>query len=315
VVEAAAISHAPLMGGSTNTFRVEGRAEPDPASLPEAKMRGVAGEYFRVMGIPLVRGRVFTTRDDSASLPVVAMNASLARRLFGEDEAAVGERLRFYAFPETTYTIVGVVGDVKTGGLDEPAPNTIYYPHLQGAENRMTVVARVRGEPGASGEALRRAIQSIDATVPVYAIATMPDAIRASPAAFARRYPLELITVFAAAAVVLAAVGISGMVAVAVARRRRELALRGAVGATPGGLVALVMRDGLRLAVVGVALGALLTAALARLLGALLFEVSAHDARVYAVVGVALLAVASLASWIPARLAGRVAPMEALRSE
>jgi ABC-type antimicrobial peptide transport system permease subunit len=105
------------------------------------------------------------------------------------------------------------------------------------------------------------------------------------------------------------------MVAVAVARRRRELALRGAVGATPGGLVALMMRDGVRLALIGVASGALLAAAVSRLLGALLFGVSAHDARVYVLVGLALMTVAAIASWIPARLAGRVAPMEALRAD
>jgi hypothetical protein len=141
---AGAVTNPPLQGGGTNTFRVEGQSEPPASNRPEATMRGVAGDYFSAMGIPLVSGRFFTPRDDSLRPYGIIVNESLARR-FIDRSPAVGAKLRFYAFPDSAWEIIGVVGDVKTSRLDAPAPHTIYYSHLQAAENRMTVVAKTNG--------------------------------------------------------------------------------------------------------------------------------------------------------------------------
>jgi predicted permease len=311
---AGAVRNLPLAGGGTNTFRVEGRPEPDPASRPEATMRGVAGDYFRAMGIRLVTGRVFTSSDGANTQPVLLVSAGLARRLFDDPTRAVGQRLRFYAFPESAWTVVGVVGDVRTGPLDASAPPTIYYTHLQGAENRMSIVARTTGDPTALASSLRRAAQSLDPSIAVYDVRTMEQQVARSPAVFARRLPLRLVGAFAVAALALAVIGIYGLIAYTVAHRTQELGIRIALGAGRANILALVVREGAVLAALGVTVGLVVALWATRLLGSLLYGVGAADPPTYVAVATILGAVALAASYVPARRAARVDPMVALRA-
>lgn len=311
---AGAVSNAPLQGGGTNTFRVEGQAEPPASSRPEATMRGVAGDYFATMRIGLVDGRVLTVDDDTASAPALVINQTLAKRLFG-NQSAVGARLRFYAFPESAWTIVGVVGDVKTGRLDAPVPNTIYYSHLQGAENRMSLVVRTKGEAGPLATALAGVIKGIDPAIPLYSVGTMKEQIARSPAVFARRYPLVLIGVFAVAALILAIIGVYGVIAYSVAQRTREMAIRIALGATSGDVTSLVLRRGIVLAGVGILAGVPAALALTRFMGTLLYGVGAGDIPTYVATAIGVALVALAASYVPARRATRVDPAAALRAD
>jgi putative ABC transport system permease protein len=311
---AGAVRNLPLAGGGTNTFRVEGRTEPDPASRPEATMRGVAGDYFRAMGVRLVAGRVFTGGDRATTQPVLLVSAGLARRFFSDEASAVGQRLRFYAFPESAWTIVGVVGDVRTGPLDADAPPTIYYTHLQGAENRMSIVARTTGDPTGLASSLRREAHALDPSIAVYDVRTMDQQVARSPAVFARRLPLRLVGAFAVAALALAVVGIYGLIAYTVAQRTHELGIRIALGAGRGNILTLVVREGAMLAVLGVSAGLVVALWATRMLGSLLYGVGAADPPTYLAVAVLLGAVALAACYVPARRAARVDPMVALRA-
>ena len=311
-----AVSQAPLQGGGTNTFRVEGQAEPPASSRPEATMRGVAGDYFAAMGIALTAGRAFTGDDDGQSPRVIIVSSSLARGLLPRGRA-VGSRLRFYAFPESAWTVIGVAADVKTASLDAPAPLTIYYAHLQGAENRMTVVAKARpgGDASSLVGAIREAAAAVDPTMPVYASGTMREQIGSSPAVSARRYPLVLIGAFAMAALTLAIIGVYGVIAYSVAQRMRELAIRTALGAQASDVLRLVVGRGVALAAAGVALGIPAALLATRALRSLLYGVSPSDASTYMSVAALLTVVAILASYLPARRATRVDPALALRAE
>lgn len=311
---AGAVRNLPLAGGGTNTFRVEGRREPDPASRPEATMRGVAGDYFHAMGIRLIAGRVFGSVDRANTLPVVVTSAGLARRLFSDEASAVGQRLRFYAFPESAWTIVGVVGDVRTGRLDDDAPPTIYYTHLQAAENRMSIVARTAGDPASLAPLLRREAHALDPAVAVYDVRTMEEQVTRSPAVFSRRLPLHLVGAFAIAALALAVVGIYGLIAYTVARRTQEIGIRIALGARRANILSLVVREGALLALLGVSAGLVVALWATRMLASLLYGVNATDPLTYFSVAVCLGAVSLAASYVPARRAARVDPMIALRA-
>ena len=314
-----AVSNLPLAGGGTNTFRVVGAPEPATSARPEATMRAVAGDYFRALGIRLVAGRQFTSRDDSASRPVVMMNESLAGRLFGSGPA-VGARLRFYAFPDNDWEVIGIVRDVKTTRLDDVAPPTIYYAQLQAPENRMSLAIRVRCsaevcDPAAMTTAIRRAVAESDPTVPIYAVATMEDQITDSPAVFARRYPLLLVGLFAATALVLAVVGLYGVISYAVVQRTREFGIRLALGAPSSSIRGAVLRRGAVVAAVGVLAGVPGALALTRLMRGMLYGVTPADPMTYIGGCVLLIAVALLASWIPAHWATRIEPVVALRAD
>ncbi|MDF2774718.1 MAG: permease, partial [Geminicoccaceae bacterium] len=317
-----------LNGGGTNTFRVEGGAEPPSSRRPEATLRGVAGDYFEAMGIRLVDGRRFTPRDDSATTPVIMINESLARSLF-RGRLAVGQRFRFYDFPERAWEIVGVVGDVKTGRLDAAPPPTVYYPHLQAPDNRMSLAVRAactprggrahRGgrtcEPASLGGVIRRAVSAVDAAAPVYAVTTMDEQVARSPAVFARRYPLILVGLFAATALVLATVGLYGLISYAVVQRTREFGVRMALGATAGDISAAVLRRGAVVAGAGIALGVPGALVLTRALRGMLYGVGTADPVTYVGACCVLGVVALLASYLPARRAMRVEPTVALRVE
>jgi putative ABC transport system permease protein len=310
-----AISSPPLQGGGTNTFHVDGAPEPPPASRPEATTRAVAGDYFSALRIPLIEGRALSSHDDLKAPYAVVISESAARRLFGA-RSAVGERLRFYAWQDSAWTIVGVVGDVKTDALDAPAAATIYYSHLQGPANRMSIVARTAGaDPSALIPAMRREVQAMDPKIAVYAASTMVERIERSQAVYSRRYLLVLLGSFAAAALLLAIIGVYGVIAYAVTQRTREIAIRIALGARSREVLTLVLRSGLRLVAAGIAVGAVAALALSRTLSSLLFGVHPADVWTYGLASLLLVLVAVAASYVPARRATRFDPAMALRSE
>lgn len=312
VSTAGAVSQLPLNGGGTNTFRIEGEPEPDAASRPEATMRAVAGDYFQAMGIALVSGRGFTPRDDTTSQGVLVISRSLARLFPGGDP--LGRRLRFYAFPDTTWEVVGVVGDVRPGRIDGALPPVIYYTHLQAAENRMTLAVRAR-DAGPLLSAVRRELGTMGPGPALYAESTMEDVVDESPAVVARRYPLRVIGALAAVALLLTVAGIYGVVANGVAERRRELGIRSALGASGGQLVALILRRGALLIIAGLVAGSGLALVLSRTLTALLYGISPNDPVTLLAVVAVLAGTAFLASWWPARRAGRVNPVEVLNQD
>jgi putative ABC transport system permease protein len=307
-----AVSQLPLNGGGTNTFRVAGQPEPDPARRPEAVSRGVAGDYFRALGIPLLDGRAFDVRDDSSATPVIMVSESIARRFF-PGKSAVGEKLVFYAWGSSAWTIIGVVGDVKTTRLDEAAPPTVYYSHLQGAENRMTLTVKSANEPTAVMSAVREIVRSMDSQLPVYAVRTMEREISASPAVYSRRYPLMLLGAFAVTALILSIVGIVGVISFSVAQRTREIGIRVALGAARRAIFAMVLREGAKLAITGLVVGVAVALMLTRLLETMLFGVGAADPFTYAAIAALILCVAGAASYLPARRATRVDPATVLR--
>jgi putative ABC transport system permease protein len=313
VETAGAVSNLPLNAGGTNTFRVEGIPEPDPAHRPEAVVRGVAGAYFEAMGISLVAGRVFGTEARNGT-PSVVMSQSLARQLFGS-ASALGRRLRFYAFPDSAWEIRGVVGDVKTGTLDAPAPPTLYFSHLQAPQNRMSLAVRTAGRPELLAGALRGEVAALDRELPVYAVSTMEEQISSSPAVFFRRFPLVLLAAFALAALVLAMVGVYGVISYALTQRTREFGVRLALGAAPGSLVRLLIRRGALLGLAGA--GAGLAAAImgTRLLATILYGVTPTDPATLLGTSGLILLVAIAASWLAAWRATRIDPGVSLRAE
>jgi putative ABC transport system permease protein len=315
VATVGAISNAPLQGSGTNTFHVDGAAEPPPSARPEAATRAVAGDYFSVLHIPVREGRTVGRQDDRNAAYAVVINESLGRRLFGT-RSAVGQRLRFYHWQDSAWTIVGVVGDVKTNNLDEPVRPTVYYSHLQGPANRMSIVARTTSvEPPTLIPALRQVIRKLDPTVAVYAASTMGDYVGGTQAVYRRRYMLVVLGAFAGAALLLAIIGVYGVVAYAVTQRTREIAIRVALGATGAKVVRLVMRHGLRLVILGIVPGVIAALGLSRALASLLFEVNAADLPTYAVAATLVVVVALAASYLPGRRAARFDPALSLRSE
>jgi putative ABC transport system permease protein len=310
---AGAINYLPLAGlGSATGFWVEGRPAPPPGQVPAADVRAVARDYFRAMGIPLVRGRVVTDRDGAADPKVLVINQALARRYFaGEDP--IGRRLKVEWGDSVGGEIVGVVGDVKHAGLDSVPSPTIYLPAPQFPFPAMAVVVRTRSDPLAMAAAVRGAVRELDPDIPTADVKTMEQYVETSVAR--RRFTMLLLGGFAALALVLAALGIYSVIAYSVARRTREIGLRIALGAQRGDVAAMVVRQGVTVALVGVAVGLAGAALLTRVLANLLFGVSATDPLTFAGVALLLGTVAALASYIPARRAMRVDPMVALRTE
>ncbi len=316
VRSAGVIGELPLGGGGTTAFTPATTSGRDAPGSDEALLREVAGDYFATMGIRVTAGRTFGSADGEGAPLVLVVSETLARHHFG-GRSAIGERLRLRATPDTTWTIVGVVADVKTASLDAPAPPTIYVSHLQLAENRMALVVRaVPGvDPWSLVPAIRRIVRQLDDQAPVYAISTLAGTIATSRALFVRRYPMLLIGSFALVALVLATIGVYGLLSFTVARRRREIALRLALGASRANIIGDVLGDTGRIAAWGIGAGLLAAVWSSRALGALLYGVPPTDLPTYGSVALLLLGVAMLATAGPARRAAAVDPASALRGE
>jgi putative ABC transport system permease protein len=304
-------SRIPLGGGSSNgNYSVVGRPPLDDEHQTYAEKRVVSEGYFAAMQIPIVRGRPFA---DAARAREVVINEALARRSFpGEDP--IGRQIAEGSDPgRDEAIIVGIAGDVKQHRLNLEATSEIYYPESQKGFSELDLVVRTDGDPMALLPAIKAQITSLDPDQPVTKVRTLEQVIERVSGP--QRLLAQLLSAFAAAALLLAALGIYGVVSYAVSRREREIGVRMALGAQAGDVLRMVLREGLSLSLFGVLCGVAAALALARLLAGFLYGVSATDPATYAVVAFALTAVAALASLLPARRAARVDPAISLRAE
>ncbi|MBA2305861.1 MAG: ABC transporter permease [Acidobacteria bacterium] len=309
VQKAALVSVLPLGGDSDTNFQIEGRpAAPSAAEAPVTWYRQVTASYFDTMGMPIRRGRGFETRE---SAPSVVVNESMAKKFFSGEEA-LGRRLRFS--PELPwFTIIGIVGDAKVRGAREAARIETFVPYWQMPEPGINVVLKSAGNPALLTSALKQAVASLDPNVPVQSITTL-DAIVGESIEQPKFFAM-LAAGFSILALVLAAIGIYGVMAYVVAQRTTEIGVRMALGATQGEVFRLIVGDGLKLTAIGVALGAAGSILVARWLTSLLFGVTPGDPKTLTATALVLLLVAAAACFIPARRATRVDPMVALRAE
>jgi putative ABC transport system permease protein len=269
----------------------------------------IAPEYFRTLEIPLVRGREFTERDDERAARVVVINDTLAARYWPEHDA-VGKRLRY---DNQWLEVVGVARTIKYAEVNEVAKPFLFLPLRQNYQPAMTLVARVNGDAAAAFAAIQRTLTQLDSNLPIYDLRTMVDAIGVS--LFLQRMAATLLSLFGLLALLLAAIGLYGVMAFAVSQRTREIGIRMALGAGGADVMKMVVGQGMRLVLLGVGLGLGGAGALTRLLKSVLIGVTASDPLSFAVVALLMIAVALLACWIPARRAMKVDPMIALRYE
>jgi predicted permease len=316
VLHAAGVFGLPLDDtfGASSSFTRTG--ESDSADAPIAGMLIVTPGYFAAMKIPMTQGRDFDARDDENGPEVVAINEEAARR-YWPGVNPIGRQLHLGVMLAEARsgikTIVAVVGDVKGRGLDATAPPQVYLPHAQHPVDSLTLVVRTAGDPLAFVPAARADLASLDRDLPLAAVRTMDDVIGRSIAE--RRFTMLLLATFAAVAVLLAAIGVYGVLAYLVSQRTQEIGVRLAIGATPEDVARLFVREGAGLTLAGVACGLAGALAVTRTLSTLLFGVTTTDPVTFASVAGALAIVALLASYVPARRAARVDPMAALRTE
>ena len=309
VVEVGGTTRIPL--GSTNVttmLDVEGRAVA-PAEMPEVEMRRAVFDYFAAMRIPLLRGRTFEPGDDADAPVVVVVNEALAQRVFPGEEA-LGRRVRFGYASASWMTIVGVVGNVKHGSLEEPDRAELYITYRQGPPVNPYLVLRTSGDATALSGAVREVARELGANPPTD-VRSM-EAIRSRSLA-PRRFVLLLAGCFGALALGLAALGVFGVITLVAAERTTEVGIRMALGARPTQVLRLVLGQAVYLALAGVLLGGVVAMMLAPVIEAQLFGVGPRDAATYVLVATALIATALLAAFMPARRAMRVDPVQALR--
>jgi putative ABC transport system permease protein len=314
VVSAAGVFTLPLSGSNRiNTFEIVGRPAASPGEMPEGNDRVTTPDYFRVMGIPLLKGRVFTERDTADAPPVVVVNESLARRFFaGED--ALGKRLIISEKYPQGNEIVGVVGDVRHKSLDVEGGAEFYRSYLQFPASSMSLVVRTAAaDPTSIASSIRSIVQQVDKDQPLSNIQTMDQLLADSVAR--RRFNMLLLGIFASVALLLAAIGIFGVMNYSVTQRTHEIGIRMALGAQAGDVLKMVVGQGMALAFIGVALGLIASFIITRVMSNLLFGVSATDPVTFAGVSLLLSVIALLACYIPARRATRVEPIIALRYE
>jgi putative ABC transport system permease protein len=315
-VRAAALTVSlPIDGSFWDTvFFTADRSVPPRAELPEAALVPVSANYFEAMGMRLLKGRGFTAADNPDTARVAVINEALAQRIWpGED--AIGKRLK-NGYPEYQAPwreVVGVVTDVKLNGVESDTPMQIYLPLAQEPWGNFSIVARTAGDPLQSAAAVEGAIHTIDKNLPVFAIQSLDQLM--GNATRQRRLMLVLLASFAGLALLLAGVGIYGVIAYSVRQRTHELGVRLALGAQAVDVLKLVLTQGLKLALIGMGIGLLAALGLTRWMAALLFGVRPTDLLTFTAVAVIVLLVAALACYLPARRATKIDPMVALRYE
>ena len=321
VRDAGAVSSLPLTGAvESGGFRIEGRPQPAPGEGPNAEYAVVSGDYFQAMGVRLLGGRLFDSRDRSDAPGVVVVNRELAHRYF-PGLSAIGQRIRTgfdFSNGSTPREIIGVVDDVKQTALDAESNPAAYLPATQLPYPFMSIVVRAACahdaspcDPNAVLPAVRRELASIDGTLALSDVRPLRDVFSASIAR--QRFSMAVLGVFALLALMLALVGLYGVITLSVGQRRREIGVRMALGAQPRDVLALVLGEGLRVTALGVVIGLVGAFGLTRVLRTLLYDVSATDPRFFAGAAVIVAAVALLATYVPARRALGVDATLALR--
>ncbi len=311
VVSVGAIDILPLSGSQRGwTFRKEGQ-NLAPSERPVAGFQVATTDYFRAVGIQIRRGREFTEADRDGAPQVAIINESFARRFY-PNEDPLGQRIIIRNRPQAS-EIIGVVNDVRHFGPDQDPGPEIYVPYNQFAIGAVPLVVRTKSAPEALASAVRKEIAAVDPEVAVGKVRTMTQMMSAALAEW--RFALLLLGIFAATALLLAAVGIYGVMSYSVEQRIHEIGIRAALGATATDIQRLVLKRGMTLTLAGVSVGALAAVALTRLMKSLLFGVSATDPLTFTVIALLLTFVALVACWIPARRATKVDPMIALRCD
>ena len=313
VVAAGGTSFLPLAGlGAATGFEIVGREKPPAGQEPVTDVRVVTHEYFKAMGVPLRRGRFFDTRDTGTNVRRVIINEAIANKYFpGEDP--IGRSIIVSWNDSGPDEIVGVVGDVRQQELETEARATIYWPPARFTYPYMTVAIRTAGDPRAIVPGAVAALHELDPNVAAADVKTMEEVVDTAVAQ--RRLTMLLLSVFAALALVLAAVGIYGVIAYSVTQRTQEIGIRMALGARRGNVLGMVLRQAMTLAGIGIALGAGGAWLLTRLMQTLLFNVKPSDPATFIAVAVLLALVAAVAAMVPGLRATRVDPAIALRSE
>jgi putative ABC transport system permease protein len=312
-LSAGAIINLPLGdGGMNGDFQIHGRTFPLHQE-PIAEKCIVTPDYFRAMGVRLLRGRLFTEQDGRDSHTVAIINDSLARR-FWPNQNPIGKRLDIGLGEKANWQeIVGVVADVRRQGLDASTTSEIYVPHRQIPASAMALVIRSTSDPATLATAVRLRVAEVDKEQPIFNVQTMQEVV--SNSLSGRRMSTVLLAAFAGCAMLLASIGIYGVVSYWVSQRTREIGIRSALGARQSDILRLVLGHGMLLAVAGTTIGLTAALALTRFLASLLFGVSSHDVIAVAAAAAALIAVALVASYIPAHRAAKVDPLIALRFE
>jgi putative ABC transport system permease protein len=310
VTSAGVSNQLPLAGeGNNNTVAPEGSNLP-PMDRPLADRREVNPDYFRTMGIRLLAGRFFEERDRHK--PVAVISAMMAARLW-PGENAVGKRLIAGSGSLGPIEVVGIVGDIRGASLNHAPFNTMYVPYWQDSNYRVSLAVRTALPAGTVGASIRAAVRQLDPELPPPEVRTMDERLAESVAP--RRFQMTLVLLFAVAALLLASLGIYGVVAYSVGQRTGEMGIRMALGAQPGAISGMVLRQAMAPVAIGLAAGLAGGVAMQKLLGALLFGVKGPDVATMAAVPLLLAAVAAMASWAPARRATRIDPAVALRGE
>ena len=294
-------------------FTIVGRPT-DSERAPIAEFASVTPDYFGVLKVPLLAGRNFVESDTDKSQQVVLVDQTLQRR-YWPNEDPLGKQISFGGRPGTnpSFTIVGVVGDIKSDGFDAPSAPHIYLPVRQSPGYSSVVFLRSAGNPEALGESIRHEVQSIDPNIPVFSVRTMDQIIARSMAE--RRFALQLLGIFAGVALLLAAIGIYGVMAYSFSQRTHEIGIRIALGAQRVDIFRMAVGEGMQLVAIGLAIGLVGAAALTRSARTMLFDVSPADPITFSAISATLAAVAFLACYVPARRATRVDPLVALRDE
>jgi len=310
VTTAGLTTNVPFNGRvGSGSYSIVGRTQLPGEPSPHGRQEIVGGDYFKAMRIPLVAGRFFTDADTTTSAPVVIVDEYLAKKYFA-DGSPLGQQITRGG--PTKFTIVGVVGTINSIDLGQPVTKErIYYPATQQAARAMAIVLKTGLDPQSMVPDVRRAVRAIDPEQPIADVRTMEEWIGRSLQT--RRAPTALLAVFGSLALILAAIGIYGVLAFGVAQRVREFGIRQALGANRSSILSLVLGHGLKTAGAGILLGVGAALALGRYLETLLFSVTARDTSIFATVSFLLFAVAVAACYVPARRATRVDPLVALR--
>src|SRR5687767_32877 len=316
VESAALIDNLPLQGGSTQYVAVDGAPPMKESEMPVVAVRLTSPDYFKTSRIPFIAGRDFTDADNAFRRPAVVIISEGTAKRFWPNQDAIGKRLTLTMMTKESAEIIGVVREVKTGSLDASEADSetaVYAPRAQFGYGGTAIVIRTAGEPARMTPSLIGAVRAIDAEQPVLDITTMDDVVEESLGQ--RPFAMMLLAAFAILALVLATVGIYSVLAYTVRQRVREIGIRMALGAPTGGVLRLIVMEGLKPTLVGVVLGLALAAALVRVMTTLLYGVDQHDPGTFSAVAVIMIVVGVVATLVPAFRATRVDPIMTLRSE